>query len=417
MKKIVRPLLRSALAAVCGTTAFMPIQASQAVTFGQKEVEQANFVAVAAPIGSGESHQLLIIEQQSDQRPCWAENDSAPVTIDPLLRTFNFAGVCGRSVDANGYSLRIGGEDLGIKYRLRVRKRDGNMILIGVPDRSGDPEIEVGSVGGLTSGFGKISLNSGWRFAKRTYEDRTLGHVYLVADSFTAIGATPEVTPPENGGGFLPPDSEDLPFPDVAGDLYLSEIRDAVALQFIKGFENNTFRPRTALTREQIVSMILEALKTLPDASITVPTDAAQPYPDVAPTRWSAAKIAYAKENKIVSGYQDGSFRPTQSVTRAELMALLRRASEYALSLQDKDTALTGTVPAVGFSDTESHWAQDLITQMSSFCGVASPLNESGTAFAPNQPGLRNYAAAATLRMLDCVAPDADTIESSESTT
>ena len=40
---------------------------------------------------------------------------------------------------------------------------------------------------------------------------------------------------------------------------------------------------------------------------------------------------------------------------------------------------------------------------MSGYCGVASPLNEAGTAFAPDQPGLRNYAAAATLRMLNCV--------------
>jgi hypothetical protein len=40
---------------------------------------------------------------------------------------------------------------------------------------------------------------------------------------------------------------------------------------------------------------------------------------------------------------------------------------------------------------------------MSAYCGVASPLNETGNAFNPNQAARRNYAAAATLRMLNCI--------------
>jgi hypothetical protein len=40
---------------------------------------------------------------------------------------------------------------------------------------------------------------------------------------------------------------------------------------------------------------------------------------------------------------------------------------------------------------------------MSAYCGVASPLNETGNAFSPNLAARRNYAAAATLRMLNCI--------------
>jgi hypothetical protein len=186
----------------------------------------------------------------------------------------------------------------------------------------------------------------------------------------------------------------------------LADIRQAVDLKFIKGFEDNTFRPQTALTREQIVSMILEALKTSPESKISIPTEVkSAPYPDVEASRWSAAKIAYARDLKIVTGYKDGSFKPTQPVTRAELMALLKRASEYARTSQGKDTTLTPTGSPIAFVDIEGHWAKPIITEMSSYCRVASPLNEKGTNFAPNQSGLRNYAAAATLRMLDCVKP------------
>ncbi len=54
-------------------------------------------------------------------------------------------------------------------------------------------------------------------------------------------------------------------------------------------------------------------------------------------------------------------------------------------------------------SATFTHSKASLITQMSGFCGVASPLNERGSSFVPNDPARRNYAAAAIVRTLDCV--------------
>ena len=35
-----------------------------------------------------------------------------------MLATFDFTGICNRYIDGNGYSLRIGGDDLGTRYRL-----------------------------------------------------------------------------------------------------------------------------------------------------------------------------------------------------------------------------------------------------------------------------------------------------------
>ncbi|NCJ07523.1 DUF3747 domain-containing protein [Synechococcales cyanobacterium C] len=351
-----------------------------AVTFGQQEVDQSRFIAVAAPVGT-QFHQLLVIEQISDARPCWETSGSNPVVVEPLLVNFDFTGICGRSVDSNGYSLRIDGEDLGLQYSLRVRRRDNDLVLVAAPSRSGQEEIEIGRANGFTQGFAKLRLDPGWRFTKRSFEDRVLGHIYLTRET------------------------GDLPFPDVAGDIYLAEIREAVSLGFIAGFsEDNTFRPRSPLTREQLVSMILESLTTIPNLNVQLPTQtSSNPYPDVAASRWSAAKIQFARQNQIVSGYEDGSFRPTQTVTRAEMMAVLRRTAEYVKTRQGRDTTLAQTQTPASFTDTSTHWAADVIRQMSGYCGVASALNEQGQAFAPNQSALRNYAAAATLRMLNCV--------------
>ncbi|MEO1740474.1 MAG: S-layer homology domain-containing protein, partial [Cyanobacteria bacterium J06629_9] len=203
-----------------------------------------------------------------------------------------------------------------------------------------------------------------------------------------------------------PSPSPGTSFSDVQGDIYAQQIARAVDIGFIAGFEDNTFRPQTALTREQLVSMVLEALDAQDNLSIALPNQVSSaPFRDVPSNRWSAAKIQFANQAGIVTGYPDGTFRPAQQVTRAEMIAVLRRAAEYRKSLLNEGTTLNPTQTAFNFSDTSGHWAADVISDLSAYCGIATPVNESGSAFAPNSDALRNYAATAVVRLVDCPNP------------
>ncbi|MBW4657961.1 MAG: S-layer homology domain-containing protein [Drouetiella hepatica Uher 2000/2452] len=278
----------------------------------------------------------------------------------------------------------------------------------------------MGRTNGVTSDFAKITLDPGWRFTKRVFGEQTLGHVYLtydgdnvpVANVGGGTGSTGSTGNTGNTGtgstGNTGTGSTGTPAPsrfnDTVNDIYAADINRAVQTGFISGFEDNTFRPTASLTREQLVSMVLGALGSLPNVKLDVPTQATgNPYSDVEASRWSAARIQFARDNNIITGYQDGSFRPAQPVTRAELMAVLRRAAEYGKAMQGQQPQIQGNRPAATFADTNGHWANPLISQMSSYCGVASPLNETGSAFAPDTAAQRNYAAAATLRTLSCL--------------
>jgi N-acetylmuramoyl-L-alanine amidase len=446
--------LRVAALATVVLSTFGTVTPASASTFDQVEVDQNKFIAIASPVGQTGNHQLLILEQISSTRACWGESGSRPTIVDPLLLSFDdFTGICGRSTDSNGYSIRVGGQDLGLQYSLRILKKDGDMILTGVPFRQGTA-LEIGRVYGTTSDFAKVVLNSGWSFAKRSYQGRTLGHVYLTNDltlsELTSGGTTGGGTTGggttgggttgggttgggttgggttgggttgggttgggttgggTTGGGTTGGGTTKPAFRDISGDIYATDINEAVKIGFISGYaEDNTFRPRVALTREQLVSMVLESMKTLPNANLNIPSSVtARPYSDVDASRWSAAKILWARQNNIVSGYPDGTFRPSQAVTRAEMMAVLRRAAEYGRSLRGLDPALVEKRPPQAFSDTSSHWSTALVRQMSGYCGVASAVNETGTRFEPDSPALRNYAAAATLRAIKCVQAD-----------
>ena len=127
--------------------------------FNAVPVDESNFVLVSAPIGTGARSQLNIYEQRSNKRPCFAVSGSTQA-VDPLLSTFDFTGICNRYIDGNGYSLRIGGDDLGTQYRLTVVNTGTDMELLATPTRNpSQPTFVVARAGGAGSGFLKLSLS------------------------------------------------------------------------------------------------------------------------------------------------------------------------------------------------------------------------------------------------------------------
>ncbi len=152
---------------------------------------------------------------------------------------------------------------------------------------------------------------------------------------------------------------------------------------FVAGFsQNNTFRPQLAVTREQLVSLVLESFQGIQGANITFPSNLSiRLYSEVDISRWSAGKVLFARDNKIVSGYQDGTFKPTQPVTRVELSGVLPIAAEFRLSAGMQPN-LVAKEPSKTFSDIQNYWAASIITQMSSYCSFAATINEISHGFA-----------------------------------
>lgn len=188
-----RPVL--AVLAALGVSAVAvgaaPQQGRAASLFEAVEVDEQRLVLVAAPIGStGSRAQLHIYEQLNDRRPCYAVTGGQPALVDPLLATFNFTGICGRYLDANGYSLRIGGSDLGTVYRLSVVRVNDDNLLLAVPTRpDAGPEMVVARTRGAGSDYLQLVLEPGWRLMRRAYNGRNLGHVYFYQDNWPADGA------------------------------------------------------------------------------------------------------------------------------------------------------------------------------------------------------------------------------------
>ncbi|MCS5699544.1 DUF3747 domain-containing protein [Cyanobium sp. FGCU-52] len=186
------------MALAAGLVATIPAPPAPAQSlFGASEVDASRFVLVAAPIGNGERSQLNIYEQVRSTRPCFAVGTGKPAAVDPLLASFDFTGICSRYIDANGFSVRVAGSDLGTVYRLMVTREKGDMLLLAVPTRAGaGPEMVVARTGGQASGFLKLELEPGWRLMRRSFRGRALGHVYLYTDAFPGTAAAAPAAAP-----------------------------------------------------------------------------------------------------------------------------------------------------------------------------------------------------------------------------
>ncbi|MBQ4110544.1 MAG: S-layer homology domain-containing protein [Clostridia bacterium] len=92
----------------------------------------------------------------------------------------------------------------------------------------------------------------------------------------------------------------------------------------INGYPDGRFKPDRTITREE-VAVILFKLMT----KVHYPAEDAGQYAnqqifwDVSPDRWSAMAINYFGANMVLNGYEDGSFRPRNVVTREELASMI----------------------------------------------------------------------------------------------
>lgn len=222
--KFVRNQQLALLAAIgLGTSAILAAPAS-ATQFSQRELEPEKVIAIASPVGNS-SHQLLILEQLNNQRTCWEENGDV---VDPLLLRFDFTGICGRGTDSNGYSIRVGGQDLGWQYRLQVVRDGGTLKLVGASNQNRNaPPLEIGRTNRVSNDLTRIELNPGWRLTKRVYNGQTLGHYYLSNDRplnelMAAAPAPRPVAPPASSPSPSPTPSAPRP---TTPDLFPSAPR------------------------------------------------------------------------------------------------------------------------------------------------------------------------------------------------
>ncbi|MBO7748123.1 S-layer homology domain-containing protein [Paenibacillus sp. MWE-103] len=185
----------------------------------------------------------------------------------------------------------------------------------------------------------------------------------------------------QTGGG----DQGDKPaLTDIAGHWAADAIQRAVALGIVTGYEDETFRPDRAVTRGEFAVMLSRAFKPAAAAGLLGFKDA-----DAVPA-WAADAVGRAAGAGWIGGYEDGTFRAGQPITRAELAAMAVRAMGW--------TPEASAVPAFADAAAIAPWARPYAA-LAAEKGLMN--GRGGNLFVPGGITTRAEAAQLLIRMLD----------------
>jgi len=115
------------------------------------------------------------------------------------------------------------------------------------------------------------------------------------------------------------------------------------------GYPDGTYRPQNPVTRAEMAIFLLKGMGITPPA-----LDGSHPFSDIS-GHWAEAWIEELYDQGITGGYPDGTYRPENQVTRAEMAIFLLKGKGVSPSLLD------GSHP---FSDIGGHWAEAYIEEL-----------------------------------------------------
>lgn len=166
------------------------------------------------------------------------------------------------------------------------------------------------------------------------------------------------------------------PFDDAVGHWSESYIEELYNIGVVSGQAERVYGPEDLVTRSEFTKIVLGLHKNVISSANTE-----TPFYDVDESDWSAPYIAFAYNSGLINGYEDGSFRPNATITRAEALSILFKSSEMNLE----------TSFDAGFTDIpDGEWFTEVVNLAAQYQIVNGYGNGS---FGPADPLTRGQAA------------------------
>lgn len=117
---------------------------------------------------------------------------------------------------------------------------------------------------------------------------------------------------------------------------------------YMYGYPDGEVKPEANITREEVATIIYRLLSDAKKAEIAA-TD--NNFSDVDSARWSNEAVSTLAKGGYINGYEDGTFKPANPITRGEFAAIVARF-------------VNGTAPDAGYNDLVGHWAADAVNKV-----------------------------------------------------
>ncbi|MFD0959786.1 cadherin-like beta sandwich domain-containing protein [Paenibacillus chungangensis] len=149
--------------------------------------------------------------------------------------------------------------------------------------------------------------------------------------------------------------SHSASYSDVTAAWQQSAVTNLASRMIIMGVDKTHFDPNADITRAEFVAMIVRALGLADSGTVSA-------FKDVQADDWYNVALAQAHSYGIINGYTDGTFRPNQTITREEAMAMIAQAMKIAGISTELDSADIDAILS-RFADQHilSGWAREAV--------------------------------------------------------
>ncbi len=193
------------------------------------------------------------------------------------------------------------------------------------------------------------------QYCGKNYENSNYCAVSLKQQGTLALFAVDE--PDVNEPNVEKPNA--ILFKDITYHWANAFILQAAAAELISGDGSGLFAPDRPVTRAEFVSMLVRA-QLVPETD--EPTNDFIFTDNASIPAWARTAVAQAGQAGIVSGYVDRTFRPEQTITRAETAVFLARALQLNLPEQTSAQFIdNASIPQWGKEAIAGVWKADIM--------------------------------------------------------
>jgi sugar lactone lactonase YvrE len=118
-------------------------------------------------------------------------------------------------------------------------------------------------------------------------------------------------------------------FKDVTAQWAKDAVNDLGSRLVVNGDGNALFRPDQHITRSEFAAMLVRGL------GMKAGNGLASPFSDVNSEAWYSGAVQAAHTSHLINGYEDGTFRPADNITREQAMVTIANAMKLT-GLNDK---------------------------------------------------------------------------------
>ena len=336
---------------------------TQAIYVGESSFEAPKFTGIGGEEVTGRLRYTLADGKTDADIPEMLRGLKAGESLN-IPYTFtasgNYSGEKTGTITVTAQDRPVPAPSGSVRYEVAVAKADHGAVSASTARAAAGDTVTV-----------TVQPDSGYVLAALTVTDSQGREVKLTRldggkYSFTMPGSRVEVQAVFAG----------ITFSDVSSGAYYEEaVRWAVEKGVTTGTTATTFSPSAPCTRAQLAAFLWR-LAGEPESTRDLT------FTDVRADAWCAKALRWAAEQGVVTGYADGSFRPDQTVTRIQAVAMLYR---YARA-QGMDTT-QGGMAVREFDDFAAVPAYAL--EAAGWAVNAGILRGAGNRLMPNDPCTR----------------------------